>query len=744
MDPNASTWDRIRRARLVQILGVYLGVSFGILQAVDIFANRLPIPDWTFVATFVLLIVGLPIVVATALIQAAPKGTGLAWLTWGRTARGGLVGAAGLVLVIAVITGFGILGMGPASSLITKGVIDARERILIAEFMSATGDTTLAGALTEAFRVDFEQSPVVTLVSPPFVRDALVRMGKPPTMVLDPNTARELAEREGIKALVAGEVNAVGRDFVLTARLLSAADGSVLASHRESADSAGLIGAVDQLSKTLRKQIGESLRSLRTNEPLAQVSTPSLEALRRYSQAVRAADFERDHDRAVNLLEEAIRLDPAFAMAYRKLGVVLSNQGGSAERIEEALRNAYEHRDRLTDRERYLTLGTYYAYVEKDDERAAASYRTLLDLHPNETAALNNLAIIYGNRREHGQAEELYRRALAIDSLGALYHTNLISQLLDQGKLGEADSIFALYQRRFPPHAQERLMAASLAINRGDYALAERALNDVLDNRSNPTTARGGALLNLAQLSMLRGQPEAAIEKVTRAIAMLPSGVALDTVYDIEIGRAFIDIMFVGDVQTALGRVERLLQDEPLVDRPVSERPYGSLISFFALAEQPDRARAYYDEHYASIDPEARQEMAVELALRRANIALAEGRADDAIRGIRAVMGEGNCPLCPLPLLGRAYERAAQPDSAIAVYTRYVETPWLGRIGNDALELPPILAALGALHEGLGDREQAARYYGALAELWRDAEPPLEPRLREVRRALQRLTAEGP
>jgi eukaryotic-like serine/threonine-protein kinase len=743
MKLEAGAWARIRRARLVQILGVYVGASFAILQAVDIFANRLPIPDWTFIATLVLLLVGLPIVATTALIHAAPIAPSRTWLTWRWTARGGLLGALGLATVVAGITVMGVLGMGPASSLIAKGVIDARERILIAEFMSATGDTTLAGALTEAFRVDFEQSPVVTLVPPPFVRDALVRMGRPPTTVLDPATARELAEREGIKAIVAGEVNAVGREFVLTARLLSAADGVVLASHRESADSAGLIRAVDQLSKTLRKQIGESLRSLRANEPLAQVSTPSLEALRRYSQAVRAADVERDHDRAVHLLEEAIRLDPAFAMAHRKLGVLLSNQGVEAERAAEAVRRAYEHRDRLTDRERYMTVGTYHRNVEGDDQKAAAAYRMLLELHPNETAALNNLAVIYSDRGEHDRAEALYHRALAIDSLGSLYHTNLITQLVAQGKLDAADSIFALYQRRFPPHPLARATAASLAVNRGDYDGAAESFRAVADDRAAPSVARGGALMSLALLDVLHGRLTAAVDKATRSTAMLPPELALDTVYQIELARALVDASLAGDVPVAEARVDAMLRRHPLDDRPAEERPYTGLINFYSLIGKPAPAKAYYDAYTGTLDADARQRVAADLRTLRAGIALADDRSDDAIRELRAVLQTEPCPICPLPALGHAYRRGGQPDSAIAVFTRYVETPWMGRLNNDALELPLILLALGELYDERGDRDRAARYYAAFIELWRDADAPLRPRVQAAERALQRLVTEA-
>src|SRR5690606_6287212 len=364
------------------------------------------------------------------------------WLTWRHALAVGVLGFAVLALAAAGFTAMHRLGIGPVGSLVAKGVLDALDRILIADFDSQTGDDALAAAVTEAFRVDFEQSTVITPVAPAFVRDALQRMGRLDAARFDLPLAREVARREGIKAVVAGEVNATGASFVISVRLLAAADGAVLASSRATArDSTRIIEAVDALSKDLRGRIGESLRSIRANEPLAQVTTPSLAALEKYSQAVRAAEIERDDERAIALLEEALALDTAFAMAYRKLGVVLSNRDGRTERVVEALTRAYQHRDRLTDRERYLTLGTYYNTVEVDDDRAITAYRTLLDLHPDDPAALNNLGNLYSSRRDHARAEELYRRAIELDSMTALRYTNLAGQLVAQGKFAAADSV---------------------------------------------------------------------------------------------------------------------------------------------------------------------------------------------------------------------------------------------------------------------------------------------------------------
>src|SRR5207247_1125399 len=139
--------------------------------------------------------------------------------------------------------------------------------------------------------------------------------------------------------------------------------GAALVAVRENAqDDGAIIAAVDRLSHRLRERIGESLRTIRNSEPLEQVTTGSLEALRKYSQGVRASDAA-DMERAATLLDEAIALDTTFAMAYRKLAVVLSNTGGAQSRIAAAATQAFRHRDRLTPFERDLAEAYYSTRV---------------------------------------------------------------------------------------------------------------------------------------------------------------------------------------------------------------------------------------------------------------------------------------------------------------------------------------------------------------------------------------------
>src|SRR5256886_12907220 len=137
--------------------------------------------------------------------------------------------------------------------------------------------------------------PYTTLFRSVAIVDALRRMERRATTPLDPGLAREIAQRENVKAVVRGDIDPLGRGYVLSASLIAAADGHVLTALRETADNdAALIGAVDRLSRKLRERIGESLKSIRAAPPLEQVTTASLDALRRYSEGARA---EQEGDR---------------------------------------------------------------------------------------------------------------------------------------------------------------------------------------------------------------------------------------------------------------------------------------------------------------------------------------------------------------------------------------------------------------------------------------------------------------
>lgn len=765
-----------RRGYLTRVLVVYLGASYAVLEITDIFIDQLGLPDWFFPGVITLLLFGLPIVVATALVQfrargsvaeaAAPPETGLAtdvgtraeasdsvqagaaeparrpWLTWRKALVGFAAAFALWGLVVAGYMAMRALGIGPVGSLVAAGVMDERDRVILADFGNNTNDPLLGRAATEALRIDLSSSTIVTVVSGPAVDRVLVLMEADPEQPLDEGLAREVAIREGIEAVVAGDITQVGSGYVLTARLVGAQDGQVLAATRETArDSTAIIGAIDRLSKSLRSRVGESLKTIRDSEPLDQVTTASLEALRKYSLAQRIIE-QGDHERAIGLLDEAVALDSAFAMAWRKLGVTLGNLNRDRAREIEALTKAYELRDKLSDRERYLTEGSYYQGVTGESGRAAAAYQSILDLYPGDTWAMNNLALIFFEDRDYRRAEQLFERALQTDSADALFYGNAIAAQAAIGDFGRAEETHRHLAEKFPEHPDALMDGVALATAQFDYGLAgERLRQSQLASSSN-RMVQLALTFSAAQLAEVRGQlneAERLLEQARLAFEQQEElGAALATTVRI----AFYDLMLRGQVDTAVERVEAALTQYPLDEMDAFDRPYETLALFYALAEQDVKSRAMLAAAEAVGDPNDSHDQDPDGDYARAVLAINSGDTDAAIRHTK-LADVGPCSTCSMPVLGHVYDAGGQTDSVVAVYERYLETPWLYRLAStDWWALAGIYERLGGVYELRGDTERALFYYNQLVELWKDADAELQPRVEAAQRAIERLRAE--
>ncbi len=754
-------WDTVRRARLFRVLAIYLGASFAALQTVDVLTEQLGLPDWVFPGALVLLIIGLPIIITTALVQGrqapAPRETTPAhpesaaeppptaaevasaakgWLTWKKVILGGVLAFALLGMAVTAYTAMRTLGIGPIGSLVAKGVIDADDRIVLADFENLTNDSLLADVVTEAFRIDIAQSPLITVAEPAYVARVLGRMERDPAAGLDVELAREVAVREGLKAVIAGEVGAVGKSSLLSVRLVTAEAGEELASFRETAsDSDELLRAIDHLSKKIRERIGESLKTIRQNPPLAEVTSSSLEALQKYSQAVRAVDAG-DRQRGVALFQEAVTLDTTFAMAYRKLGLRALNQ---SERIA-ALKMAYEYRDHLTDRERYLTLGTYYGSVTEERQKAITAYESLLEIHPDETIGINNLAVQYFGMREYAAAEELYRRAAELEPTVPAYWTNLISVQVAGGKLEEAERSLVRFAEALPDHPEILNTGSNLAVAQGDYAAAEALVLELREKQGRNLLWRSGTSVGLAFLAALRGRIGESERLFRETISMGEQIGFAGAVLGGTIGLASMDAWFRGENDRAVRNMESALERYPLSSMNPLDRPYHGLAGFFTLVDQPERAREFLAEYEATVDPELQRANAAAVHHTRGDIAVAEERYEDAIAEYRLFDERTSCSICALAFIARAYDLAQKPDSAIANYEQYLARPWLGRLFSDGIFRAHTHERLGVLYAQRGETEKALLSYGRFVELWETADPELQPRVEAARRAIAALS----
>ena len=759
----------MHRRSIWQVVGVYLVGSWVGYQVITELADRIGLPDWVPGFAIVLFIIGLPIVVATALVQegapgfkrAAPEfspidptlmpesavtdrrhapetpaGIHHALFTWKKTILGGVVAFLLLGVSAGGYIGMRNSGVGPFGSLVASGALDNRERLIIADFQTLSGDTALAGAVTEAFRMDFAQTDVVTVVEPAYVRDVLQRMSRDPKSRLDADLAREVAIRDNIKAYLAGELSRAGTKYIVAAKLVSSKDATVLASFRETAsDSTVIIDAVDRLSKSLRERMGESLKTLRADRPLEAVSTPSLDALLKYTRGVYALDVERDVSTAITMLQEALAVDSGFAMAWRKLAVAYANSGRGRELVVRSAIKAFENKDRLTDVERYETTAYYYFAVEQDLNKAISAYEMLRDRDPR--ASTNNLGLAYSRIKDFEKAAEAHREAIARDSLLSVGYGNLFADEMSLGRVDEARKTAATFQRKFPEDPGVEGMKAFLAYEAGDFAAAETGLRRMREMRRTPSN-RVLAHTRLAQLATVQG-------KLTQAERELQTSAAIDlergntwAPLDAALDGVTTDLQVRRDPARAARNLAAALQANPLEPIPAINRPYFVIANLQALTGDVTRARTTIADYERAIPTELRGDDTDERLTLDGFIALTEKRTADAIDRLRRAVEASWCRTCLHSSLSLAFEAGNQPDSAIAYLEAHVNASHSP--AGDAFVLGPALERLAELYEGKGNLEKAREYAGKFVERWKNADAELQPRVQAKQQMLRRLS----
>jgi len=776
----------VHRRSLWQVLGIFLAASWVVLQVVEVLTETAGLPDWTPTMALVLLLLGLPICMATAFVQEGMPGqshrdddgdrtpdaagtwdaaardrpardvlarpeTGRAagkraLLTWRNAVLGGIGAFALLGFSLIAYFVMWTTGVGPVGSLVAQGLIDERDPVLLAEFDNRTSDETLGAVVTDALRVDLLESRVVTLVDDALVDETLQRMGRDRTSTITGEIAREVAVREGIKAVIEGDVSSVGSGYVLAVEIVSPADGASLAAFRETAESdAELLPAIDRLSQKLRERAGESLRDIRAGEPLEAVTTSSLDALRMYVQAEQLFD-EGDRLGAVALLEDAVARDTTFAMAWRKLAVIYSNIGGEQDAVRRASSSAYRHRDRLTERERYLAEAYYHDQVTLDLDARADAYRRVLEIQPDDATALNNLAIHYGDRGDWERAVELYVRA--IEGPGRTRNTfnNLGIALYN---LGDADASLETLRQGFelyPLDGDMRSREIRILWGLGRHDEALESGRAVIRDFPDEVLTHLIILDNMAGLEASRGRLDAARAYHEERRALAATVGRPGTVYFSEVALARLDLLAGADSVQAVRRLERRF-DEIFADVPDANRPYGDMAGLWAsLGRDVDRARIWADRALGAWPPEAVGSPAYEeiLLLIEAFLSRARGDFEVTLTNVREVIRrQNNCDDCYLDVLADAHDGLTQPDSAILNLERFFAVQSFALVNAQEGQGADRLEQLARLYEEVGRMEDAAATWTRFADRWAEADPVLQPRVAAARANAARLARVG-
>jgi len=437
---------------------------------------------------------------SSAAVSAAPP-SGPVSVPVSTSRRWRLLIPAGLVALAAMVAG-GFYLRSYRTHAITE-----KDSILVADFVNTTNDTVFDGTLKKALAVDLEQSPYLNVFSDGKVRQTLTMMGKQPDERVTVEMAREICQRNGLKALLAGSIANLGSQYVITLDAVNAATGDTLAEVQSQADSKEqVLKALDSATNQLRGKLGESLASVQKfDKPLEEATTSSLEALKSFTlgDVKHSAGAEVD---AIPYFKRAVELDPNFAMAYARLGTIYGNLGQTAL-SEQYRKKAFELKDRASERERIYITAHYYADSGELDKGNAA-YELYKQTYPRDVTPYTNLAvtyIIFLGEFEKGLANAKEAIRVDPDSDNGYFLTALAYAGLN--RLDEAKAVLKAGLQRNSAFTVLHDNLATLAYAQGDLAAMEKEetfLPDQPDLEMNLNTRHGDIAASGGQVKRAR------------------------------------------------------------------------------------------------------------------------------------------------------------------------------------------------------------------------------------------------
>ncbi len=361
-----------------------------------------------------------------------------ATVKWRRWATLAVVAA-----VLAAGAGF-IAHRGPP----VQAALTQKDSVLLADFQNTTSEPVFDGALKNALEIELGQSPFLDIVSRDRDREILRLMGRSAEEPISRGLAREVCQRAGAKVVIGGLVARIGNSYILALEAQNCGDGHTLAHEQvEVANKEDVLRALGQISAKLRKQLGESVASIRAFDlHLDEVTTVSLEALKAYSVGIDQLT-RGEESKAILLFEHAAELDPGFAMAYTQLGIEYNNLGES-EKAAGYLRKAYALRDHLSEREKLFLTIRYDLVVVGDTDKAIQTAEMWTQIYPRDWRPFNTLSARYQVSGEYEKAAVAAEEALGLQPNHYLPYANLARSYLALGRFDDAKRVAESAQTR--------------------------------------------------------------------------------------------------------------------------------------------------------------------------------------------------------------------------------------------------------------------------------------------------------
>jgi len=345
--------------------------------------------------------------------------------------------AAVAAVVAAAFTGYFFLHR-PAK-------LTEKDTVVLADFNNTTGDAVFDDALKTALNVSLRQSPFLNVLNDSEVAKTLQEMTRPASTRVTPEIARELCQRAGSKAYIAGAIGALGSEYVLGLKAVNCQSGDTLGQEQVTAAAKEkVLDALGDAASKLRGELGESLATVqRFDVPLSEATTSSLEALKAYSLGEKAHGTSA----APPYHQRAVELDPNFAMGYEGLGIdylILGETG----RASEYFTKAFRLRAHASERERLFISGNYYSNVTGELDKAAQTFQEQVQAYPRYYRAHLDLGNQYTSLGEWERGREAFAESLRLAPDNVAPYVNVIEALLALQRFDEARQIVQQAQAR--------------------------------------------------------------------------------------------------------------------------------------------------------------------------------------------------------------------------------------------------------------------------------------------------------
>jgi serine/threonine protein kinase/tetratricopeptide (TPR) repeat protein len=316
-----------------------------------------------------------------------------------------------------------------------------KDSIVLADFANSTDDPVFDDTLKTALSVSLRQSPFLNVLSDSQVAKTLRLMTLPAVTKLTPELARELCQRAGSKAYIAGSVGSLGSKYVLGLKAMNCQNGDTLAQEQATAaNKEGILDALGVAATKLRAELGESLSTVQAFDvPLPQATTSSLEALKAESLGIRTL-HEKGTVAALPFFQHAADLDPNFASAYLSLGKMYINLGQD-QRAKDFLTKAHDLRNHTSEREKLDIESVYFHFAVGDLESARRVYQEWIGSYPRDYVAIGNFGNLYIVMGKYDEALDLQRESLRLRPDDVVVYNNMSSTLMALNRLAEARQV---------------------------------------------------------------------------------------------------------------------------------------------------------------------------------------------------------------------------------------------------------------------------------------------------------------